>query len=98
MDLAAELADLEHRSCLSKQALGRAAARNLAVASQHGHTEHGPFEAYECHFCGSWHVGHALSMAAIAKMATLLRARAGNAPTPPGSGTTRRQRRKDAHR
>ena len=21
----------------------------------------GSFEAYKCHFCGSWHIGHALS-------------------------------------
>lgn len=97
MNVEAELAQYRERACTGKKPLGAKHARLVAAAMRHdkpGET----FSPYPCPFCDSWHVGHSLGMATLAGIAALMRERDGGAPVPPGSGTTRRQRRKAARR
>jgi len=96
VDFDAELAAYENRACRGKVPFGRKGAREAAERLRHAHPGE-KLSPYSCPFCTAWHVGHSLGMENLVSIAALLRARTGNAPSEPGSGTTRRQRRK-AHR
>lgn len=96
-DVEAELARFRDRACTGKKQYGSKHARLVAEAMRHDRPgEH--FSPYPCPFCHAWHVGHSMGMATIAGIAALIRERDGNGPSPPGSGTTRRQRRKATRR
>lgn len=94
LDLDAELAAYEAQACTGKRPFGAKGARNVAEQMRVRENHATPVSPYPCPFCDAWHVGHALGMANLVRIAALLRARSGNAPSEPGSGTTRRQRRK----
>lgn len=82
------------RACDNKAAYGEGASRGLAARIREHDDPH--VVPYPCPFCDSWHIGHDLGMESLMRIAMLLRARSGNAPAVPGSGTTRRQRRRSA--
>lgn len=94
-DVEAELAMYRERACTGKRNYGAKHARLVAAQMRVDHPDE-KFSPYPCPFCESWHVGHSLGMATLAGIATLMRERDGNGPATPGSGTTRRQRRKKA--
>lgn len=97
LDVDRELAAYRESACTGKVPFGARGARASAERMRARRpTEQ--FTPYPCPFCEAWHIGHSPGMAAIERHAALLRARAGNAPSEPGSGTTRRQRRKAARR
>lgn len=83
------LAEWEARACTSKVALGERAARAIASRA----TDDDKLTAYSCPFGEHYHVGHPLTPEHLAELAGLLRARSGNAPAEPGTGTTRRRAR-----
>lgn len=94
MNLDRDLAAYRARCCTGKQVYDADEARQ--AASRARGLAHG-IEAYRCpfaadHAAGAWHIGHALTQAGLHRVAALLRARSGNRPVPPGTGTTRRQR------
>lgn len=86
----AQLDAYEARACGTKRPYGEGAARGLAARIREDEDPH--VVPYPCPFCHSWHIGHALGVESMLAIAALLRARSGNAPGEPGTGTTRRQR------
>lgn len=90
-ELAADLARLRARSCTGKRCFTPKGARLHAAMIR---TENGSArEAYRCHFADehddprrAWHTGRPLTMGTIRWIAALLRARAGHAPSVPGTG------------
>lgn len=95
-----ELAAYWTRCCDGKLPLGARVARRIAEEERSkGGTS---MEAYRCPFAHlhnhgpEWHVGQPMSVPEMFNVASLLRARSGNAPAAPGSGRreSRRDRRK----
>jgi hypothetical protein len=80
------------RSCTGKAAMSARIARGLAREIR----ERGepPLQAYHCRYCAAWHLGHPMTMSALERLAALIRVEHGGEPVPPGSGTTRRRRRR----
>ena len=87
----AQLDAWEARACTNKKPFGERGARD--VASRMREQGAGNVVPYACPFCHRHHVGHALGIESLTTIAVLMRARSGNAPGVPGTGTTRRQRR-----
>lgn len=68
------------RACLSKNALGRDAARRVCEEARRVGNH---LQAYRCPFFedGHWHVGHVPSMASVDLIARAIRDLSGNLPT-----------------
>lgn len=97
LDIDEQLARFRERVCDGKVAMAQRHAHDLVARLRADGDDH-LLEAYGCPFCHDWHVGHPLSSTGLTALAEALRARTGNAPTTPGTGTTRRQRRKERRR
>lgn len=94
LGLDAELAAYWAECCERKVPWSARGAREAAARMRRD--GHRGIEAYHCPFCSHHHVGRALSMERLQEIAGLLRRRNGGACVTPGTGTTRRQRRKAA--
>lgn len=65
---------IESKACGEKVRMGAKRAR--AVAAELTRRSGRQVSPYRCVFCGSWHVGHTPSMAAVVDLAAVIRERA----------------------
>lgn len=80
--------------CGEKIAYGATTARKIARTMEATDRGYVRMAGYRCPFCGSWHVGHALSISGMRLVAVAVRVLSGNAPGEPTGWVPRRDRRR----
>lgn len=82
------------KACGDKVSYGATSARTIAATMTRTDVSGARMEGYRCPFCGSWHVGHALSVSGMRTVAEAVRVLAGNAPGEATGWVPRRERRR----